>query len=698
MSANRRSGRPPQQAIPTSLPVQTTSSVTGNGTNVPITLINDVAAPSVNRYYGSGPAGVKGYWPFPAAVTGDFWRSGINVLPDGSNDTTEVAYRDGKVVIGKSTLTDPEQLSVSGTEDTLRIENKNTGFAADAIQTAINFVGRYWSGAATAIAQAKIRIEKQAADGSAGARMVFGTAAPTNTVVDRLTLQSTGQLKFHGYTAASSFTGTAVAGLGYDNQGNVIAVPVGAGATTNTLTVGPTGTLLSTVNGTLATALPIPTFFLDTANAGPNNSGDHTDSIYRGVGSKTGFGGVPVSTLESQGSFGTNIVGGASATYNVSDTDSTVWRAPASTAYALTAASAANNRRIITLVNAIGNAWTGTAYTNLFGQVITSVPQNASVTLQSDGSVWRQIDGSDIAQQLTNATVIAMSPMLAPVGTVVPFDGFEIRWNQNLNSTYDAIELRVASGTRQVRYSQFEMYAAGSLYDQAGSIWANQEYWETSATGAAASNATYPHVKTLGTTFEIMGNHGLFQHDMRYVLLYDITNGQRYRIQITKKASTGELGAQIGSCDIWVEKIGLTAVTPLSANNGIEIVGATIGNANERSAIAPLASAQAGTTITLGELRFRYATNAINGNLEVQAVSAATPARWYGSEKFLGSAFNQFNVDLTFATATFTTLASGGLGAGEILQYYIVTANNRYDVTLSIFGSTNVVITVKKAI
>jgi hypothetical protein len=155
--------------------------------------------------------------------------------------------------------------------------------------------------------------------------------------------------------------------------------------------------------------------------------------------------------------------------------------------------------------------------------------------------------------------IIAMSPVNAPAESIVTFDGMQIKWSQNINGAggWDGLLISTISGTRDITYSSNESYVGSSQFDAGANMWGSQNYYYTTAL-AVSNNTTFPHNKTISTTWIIIGNNGMFQHNIRKVYLTDVTNNNRYVITAVKKASTGETGNQTGSCDIWVEKIGIT--------------------------------------------------------------------------------------------------------------------------------------------
>jgi hypothetical protein len=122
------------------------------------------------------------------------------------------------------------------------------------------------------------------------------------------------------------------------------------------------------------------------------------------------------------------------------------------------------------------------------------------------------------------------------------------------------------------------------------------------------------------------------------------------------------------------------------------------------SANSLYATAIANTTLTLGELTFRYSANATNGNLEVRSSTAATvPVSFYVDREnvgFLGAYANttsRGNVTAAINTGAFTVLNAGNIGDEQIASYRIMTGNNIYLVSIANFQS-KITISVEKKI
>jgi trimeric autotransporter adhesin len=189
---------------------------------------------------------------------------------------------------------------------------------------------------------------------------------------------------------------------------------------------------------------------------------------------------------------------------------------------------------------------------------------------QFNGVIWECVN------KTISGNIIAMTPFGSGQNTEVTFDGMKIRWGLAA-SNYDVIEIGTISGTRSIRYSSYESWIGSSQFDAATNVWASENFYYTSSPLVASNNTTFPHNQTISSTYQTMGNYGMFQHNIRIVYLEDVTNSARYRITCVKKASTGEIASpQIGIMDIYVERMGITTDQIFSAGTGISITSGVI--------------------------------------------------------------------------------------------------------------------------
>jgi hypothetical protein len=99
---------------------------------------------------------------------------------------------------------------------------------------------------------------------------------------------------------------------------------------------------------------------------------------------------VPLSTLEVNGGFATTIStqsGSGSVTLN---NNAAVWYFTGTASVTLPTASTVTNRRYI-IVNRSASARTISSYTSLAGFATTSIPNNSSIEIISNGTSWLQI-------------------------------------------------------------------------------------------------------------------------------------------------------------------------------------------------------------------------------------------------------------------------------------------------------------------
>ena len=105
--------------------------------------------------------------------------------------------------------------------------------------------GNVGIGTTSPSAKLDVRGEALVGDGTDGVKLTYSTGNSTGIIdtgysstglefrtggTERMRITSTGQVKFNNYTAANSFTGTAVASLAVDSSGNIITEAAGGGA------------------------------------------------------------------------------------------------------------------------------------------------------------------------------------------------------------------------------------------------------------------------------------------------------------------------------------------------------------------------------------------------------------------------------------------------------------------------------------
>jgi hypothetical protein len=213
--------------------------------------------------------------------------------------------------------------------------------------------------------------------------------------------------------------------------------------------------------------------------------------------------------------------------------------------------------------------------------------------------------------------------------------------------------------------------------------------------GGSFSTGTAAPVN-LTTAFVPADNNVHVAGERNVITIQDILTNRIFRV------TAWRFGAIAGNWSGWVEEIGITTSQVLTPGYGIDINGSVVSESNRIVKSAPLASAITGTVIVFPELSFRYSSNVINGNLDVQSSTAtAISIRSYGEEFFpaIGAARNMtyFSGNVPVAGATWQALPVGGLGADEKLNYEIFTTTNVYKVQLYSFGVAQVHIIAEKA-
>jgi hypothetical protein len=262
--------------------------------------------------------------------------------------------------------------------------------------------------------------------------------------------------------------------------------------------------------------------------------------------------------------------------------------------------------------------------------------------------------------------------------TPVIFGNYQIRWN----GATDRIEIATLSGTAQIDFSTAINYGLQS----------------TTINGAGGIDASIQGTPlALNTTFAAIGDLGIVGIEHRRIHIWDALN--HYIVNIQRKGTT----AIDGWCDFYIEKIGISTNNIYSAGNGLILQNGTFLNPNKISKSSPIASAQNGTLISMGEFDFRYSLNATNGNLEIRSLTASTvPIRWTAQEFFSAGTANYglstADTLVNQSTGAFITLAAGGTSIGEMQFYRIISSLNKYVVQIENFGDSKIHMAVEKNI
>lgn len=272
-----------------------------------------------------------------------------------------------------------------------------------------------------------------------------------------------------------------------------------------------------------------------------------------------------------------------------------------------------------------------------------------NLTLSNNGGTVAVPVGGNVIAMISNATPTA----------VLDFDNFRV----NVPASG---EMRIAtiSGTRNVGWLAEQEYPGGS-FSNANGLTTGTPYALTTTSIQIGDNATVPGERVV-------------------TMLHDFTNNAIYRI------TTQRLGLITGNWHGFVEKIGITTSQIYTAGYGISLNGNVFSDANTIAANAPLATAQTGTTVNLGELTFRYGTNVIGANLEIRSVTASTiPIQFFSQEEYpgilgaYGSGTFRGNLTANSNVGAFLAVNASGLDTDGFHTYKIATANNQYIVYLS---------------
>jgi hypothetical protein len=168
-------------------------------------------------------------------------------------------------------------------------------------------------------------------------------------------------------------------------------------------------------------------------------------AIFVGSNNLTAFGGngsQAVNTVDNFGSEGVGFSDISTATYTVVPADSTIWLNAATLQTVTIQAASSFPRRRITFVNptSIDKALS-LSYTRLDGITVTNIPAFSSVTIQSNGTIWKQIQGSADTKSLAKVFDLTNPAALNPI----PFGEFEFKYSQNTPGGY--LLIRASSPT-----------------------------------------------------------------------------------------------------------------------------------------------------------------------------------------------------------------------------------------------------------
>ncbi len=293
----------------------------------------------------------------------------------------------GNIGIGANAL-----LSATTAEDTVAIglgalQNVTTGqenVAVGNLSMNTNSTGSF-----------NVAVGRSAGRTSTGTSNVFlgyqagqGNTGSTNVAVGRGTLLNASGAN---NTAIGYFAGQGVS----TGAGNLIASSNGA---IGTITTGSNNIQLGNGNTGITTGSGNVTLGRVT---GLTAASTNTITIADGVGNKrinitgTGLVGIntvaPNSTLDIAGRIGWTTTSTAAAAVTL-DSTSTTWVLTLAGAQTVTLpAVSTNTSGVYVIVNPTATVKTISAYTDFTGASVTTIPANNSITVQSDGTIWRRI-------------------------------------------------------------------------------------------------------------------------------------------------------------------------------------------------------------------------------------------------------------------------------------------------------------------
>lgn len=148
-------------------------------------------------------------------------------------------------------------------------------------------------------------------------------------------------------------------------------------------------------NGTNWVPTTTPNFDFWRSGAGgttlPDGVNDITENIRRN--GNVALNTNALSTLDVNGSYAVATRTNNAAAVTVAATDSTVVLGLAGAQTVTLPAAATATRRILNIVNPTSTTKTISSYTDLNGAIVTTIAPNSSITIQSDGTIWRQTIG-----------------------------------------------------------------------------------------------------------------------------------------------------------------------------------------------------------------------------------------------------------------------------------------------------------------
>jgi hypothetical protein len=442
---------------------------------------------------------------------------------------------------------------------------------------------------------------------------------------------------------------------------------------------------LATWNGTQYVAdnpEPSEDYWRNLVGSLADGTNDTTEDIRRD--GKVGLNADPKSTLDVLGSFGNGTTNTTTATYTTNDTDHTIFLNSATTqAITIMAASGVSRREYVFVNNTNVAKTTSIPFNSISGGTSNTIPPFSTVTIQSDGTSWKQTDGNG----QFNGNIIATTARL-PIATIpsVVFDNYTVSVNTTGSIAGSAlwglsIKQNSATSSETMQFIEKVIYAGLTAGFGGGA-------------GAGTNENAIPI--SLSTTNVTFGEPNMeVALEIREYNLY-MSGGAIYRLEVIRDNDV---------ISYVVEKIGVSTNQIYIGGVGVAINSGVISNSNRISKISiPIANAHVGTEIlNFGEFDWRYSISVAgaggsNGNLYIRSAIAKTAndVWWSADEEFIGTE-NQAGVASQPMTAnTYTQIGTLGAGIREALTYRICTQNNFYIVKLINHNDTHIHLIVEK--
>ena len=337
----------------------------------------------------------------PSTLNKDFWRSGAGAttLPDGTTDITETIRRNGNVGLNLDPLT---TLDVGG--------SFSANFRAFVGATTYNFLNDDYAVEMIGVA-------------TVTASVVLPNAGLFPRRIVRVQL---GQNNTTGTINVTSLGGAIETVAGASANPFVISQNTYRGASWQS----DSGNwqLISLIPGNA----PVANDFWRSgvgAVALPDGTNDTTENIRRN--GSIGINIDPISSIDTFGSEGLTITNTLGSTYTATIIDRNIVLNATSLQTVTLPPASTVARRIHTLVNNTSVEKLVSSYKSLTGSFLTLIPANGSITLQSDGTNWNEIDN---AKSSTNQFINKIQTTLTGGGIIRTYGDNFIGWSDRFVS------------------------------------------------------------------------------------------------------------------------------------------------------------------------------------------------------------------------------------------------------------------------